>query len=317
MQGSALGQELRLPSWRRSPRGPHGAAPRRLLLVLVAAAPRLGAAVVRAGFLAADGRGPGALPVEPTAAPDPADISRVTKVQRDKDVLELAKQEIASLPSYCESVSGVPYASALRARGIASLARLHLVNYELRTPSDPLEWSCSHPWSAWFMYGLVFWAGMTMAAFIYASFWHRGKIPRFDQNSSLDPEATFNSSHFGCLSEPNSCLCAFVFPAVQWADTMHMAGILSFWLAFWLMAVCQLPALLFGAFGFVLVAPLVFYRQRLREKLGVASGNETYVTDCFYATFCSCCLISQEARVINEAYVIGHSLVPVSGGRPD
>jgi Cys-rich protein (TIGR01571 family) len=248
------------------------------------------------------------------AAPD-VEVERTRSTAQD--LLDQAKQQMDSLPSYCDSVTGVPYVSSLRARAFASLTRLHLRGQDLRTPSDPVEWACSHPWSSWFLYGLVFWAGMTMAAFIYASFWYRAKIPPFDQHSRLEPEATFESGHFGCMSDWSSCLCAFVFPAVRWADTMHMAGILSFWAAFWTLTLCELPAVLFGVFGLLFAAPLVFYRQQFREKLGVASGQETYITDCFYAFFCSCCLISQEARVMNEAYIVGHNMVPLSAGRPD
>jgi len=253
--------------------------------------------------------------IPPVAAAHDAEGARTMITAQE--VLDAAKHQIDSLPSYCDSVTGVPYVSSLRARAFANLARLHLRGQDMRTPSDPVEWACSHPWSAWFMYGLVLWAGMTMAAFIYASFWYRTKMPPFDQHSRLEPEATFESSHFGCMSDWSSCVCAFVFPAVRWADTMHTAGILSFWAAFWTLSLCELPALLFGVFGLLIAVPLVFYRQVFRQKLGVASGHETYITDCFYALFCPCCLISQEARVMNEACIVGHNMVPISAGRPD
>jgi len=119
--------------------------------------------------------------IPPVAAAHDAEGARTMITAQE--VLDAAKHQIDSLPSYCDSVTGVPYVSSLRARAFANLARLHLRGQDMRTPSDPVEWACSHPWSAWFMYGLVLWAGMTMAAFIYASFWYRTKMPPFDQHS--------------------------------------------------------------------------------------------------------------------------------------
>lgn len=185
-------------------------------------------------------------------------------------------------------------------------------------PSDPVEWACTRPWSAWFLYSLMFWVIMTMVSFLLASFCVRGQVPKYDAFSVANPEATFMHGHFGCLADMNICLMSFLCPVVRWSDSMHMAGLLSFWLAFGTLAACYLPATIFiGVFGIFLVVPLVYYRQKLRDKLGLPSGNETYVTDCCFACWCSCCLIAQEARVINEAYMIGHTSMPMSGGQAD
>lgn len=220
------------------------------------------------------------------------------------------------VPGWCKDTEGVPRAATLRAHGFAKLARRHVEDAEIiMQPSDPLEWGCSHPWAAWFFYALIIWFVGTMASFLVASFWCRGWVPKYDEASSLSPEGTFQNGHFACLSDMNTCIMAFFCPVVRWAETVHMAGLLTFWFAFWILAVCYLPVVFFGFMGLFLVVPLVHFRQRLRDKIGVPSGNETYVTDCCFACWCSCCLIAQEARVVNEAYIVGHTAMPVSGGQ--
>jgi len=223
------------------------------------------------------------------------------------------------LPGWCREDGTEPRTSSLRARGFARLARRPFDEEEVvAQPADPIEWACTHTWSAWFLYAIVIWAVGTMVTFVFASLFYWNRVPKYDNRASLNPEETFLSGHFGCLSDSPTCLMAFLCPAVRWADTVHMAGLLSFWCAFWILAVCYLPSLAFFVlWGLFPLVPLVTARQQLRGKLGLPAGNETWVSDCCFASFCSCCLIAQEARVVNEAYIVGHTAMPISGGRAD
>lgn len=245
--------------------------------------------------------------------------NREQRKQAVKD-LQLAQLSHKLLPSWCSepgSPTGgqdLPREATLRARALAKIARLNPDTFI--QPADPTEWACSHPWSAWFLYGIVYWAAVSMAAFMAASFWIRGDVPKFDDQSLANPEETFLHGHFSCLSDRQTCVSTIFCPAVRWANNLHAAGLMSFWIAFCLLTACFLPTIFLLTSLFVVV-PLTYSRQRLRDKLGLPSGNETYATDCCFALWCPCCLIAQEARVINEAYATGHMAMPVSGGRYD
>lgn len=230
-----------------------------------------------------------------------------------------APLRLHGLPGWCKETGREPRTSSLRARGFAKLARRTFYEEEvLSHPTDPMEWGCTHPWSAWLLYAIVIWAVGTMIAFLMVSFFYRGSVPKYDERSAANPEETFLSGHFGCLSDRSTCLMAFFCPAIRWADTVHMAGVLSFWFAFWILSACYLPSIAFVLiWGLFPLVPLLVARQRLRDKLGLPSGNETWVSDCCFAFWCSCCLIAQEARVVNESYAIGHTAMPLSGGRMD
>jgi len=228
---------------------------------------------------------------------------------------EKAPLRLHSLPGWCRE--NEPRTSSLRARGFARLARRNFYEEEVVSlPADPLEWACTRPWSAWFLYAIMIWGVGTMVAFLMASFCFGGVAPKFDEQSAADPEETFNSGHFSCLSDYRTCIMAFLCPAMRWADTVQMAGVLSFWFAFWILSACFLPSVaFFFIWGLFPLVPLVMARQHLRDKLHLPSGNETWVSDCCFAFWCCCCLISQEARVVNEAYAVGHTAMPISGGR--
>mmetsp|Transcript_115407 Transcript_115407/g.337469 ORF Transcript_115407/g.337469 Transcript_115407/m.337469 type:complete len:358 (+) Transcript_115407:2-1075(+) len=228
-----------------------------------------------------------------------------------------APLRLHGLPGWCRGTEVEPRPASMRARGFARLARRNFYEEEVMAqPADPLEWACYHPWSAWFLYAILIWVVGTMVAFMLASFCYRSRDPKYDEQSHANPEETFQSGHFGCFSDRHTCLMAFICPVMRWADTVQMAGVLSFWFAFWVLSTCYLPSLAFFViWGLFPLVPLVMARQQLRDKLGLPAGNETWVSDCCFAFFCSCCLIAQEARVVNEAYAIGHTSMPISGGR--
>jgi Cys-rich protein (TIGR01571 family) len=122
-----------------------------------------------------------------------------------------------------------------------------------------------------------------------------------------DPIATFKKDHFGCFKRPSICICALCCPAIQWADSMHLAGLLKAHLAMALFFVCMLlnGFTLMGVteYGIFTAILIVICRQRLREKLGLEKWTApNVVLDCCYVFFCTCCAISQEAQVVRYAY---------------
>lgn len=125
-----------------------------------------------------------------------------------------------------------------------------------------------------------------------------------------DPQQTFLRHHFACFRRPRICLCACFCPAVQWADTVHLAGFLKVWIGFAVFCACALlNSLTFGGFacmGFFTSCLVIVYRQHLREKLGLkAWSGPNCLFDCLYVCCCPCCAIAQEAQVVRYAYLQG------------
>merc|ERR1719464_1582992 len=103
--------------------------------------------------------------------------------------------------------------------------------------------------------------------FLTAVLCGRRTVPKYDEECSANPEETLLNGHFGGCGF-NHCAMSCCCPVVQWSSNMHMAGLVSFWYAFWILGVCFLPAIVFGALGLFLAVPLVYYRQQLRARLG-------------------------------------------------
>lgn len=121
-----------------------------------------------------------------------------------------------------------------------------------------------------------------------------------------DPEYAFNHDHFNCLHDWDlMCLACFC-PGLRWADTMHMAKLGSFGALFTLFACATFIAYFFPG---SVVLLLVYFRQQLRQKIGVPSWTcSSCCSDFWYALFCPWCLIVHEARVTNEACLVGNPL---------
>merc|ERR1719199_209193 len=88
---------------------------------------------------------------------------------------------------------------------------------------------------------------------------------------------------------------------------MHVAGFLRMWIGLALFFICSLlNCLVLGGVvctGVCTSCLIVFYRQRIREKLGLKSFTRTNcVFDLVYVCCCPWCAISQEAQVVRYAY---------------
>lgn len=115
---------------------------------------------------------------------------------------------------------------------------------------------------------------------------------------------------FDCFADFNICCIGWCCSAVRWADTMRMAGFLTFWLALamWL-GVIAVQLIVPGA-GLLICLSGMFYRQKLREKFDNNPGTcRTWCEDCLTWWCCPCCALIQEARHVEEAYIVGHPCI--------
>jgi len=125
----------------------------------------------------------------------------------------------------------------------------------------------------------------------------------FVREEDPDPKRTFLKSHFGCFKSPRICLCSFCCPALRWADTEHMVGLLRTWAALALYVGAALVNCIFLEsiwLGLATALLIILFRQRLRKKLALPNWTlGSCCIDFFFVCFCPCCAIAQEARVAN------------------
>lgn len=140
----------------------------------------------------------------------------------------------------------------------------------------------------------------------------------FDGTEENDPVKTFTDSKFGCFKTPTISLWACLCPALRWADNVNMAGFLRLPVALGVFFTCSLLNGLTGTFcyfGFITCFMILFYRHKLRARLGLPSfTTQTCCVDFFYVFCCSWCAIAQEARVVRLYYQQG-TLSLTSGRR--
>lgn len=186
---------------------------------------------------------------------------------------------------------------------------------EFLPPEEPEGWGL--------MKALLLDALLTLSIYVillilYAVYYEKSKeYPVDAPNDGLShtPEDLDGKWKFGfcdCWSDPCMCLLSWCCPAVRWADTVRMGGYLGFW--------CALPiyfifSLLSNSGAFIAGAiPLAmlgtYYRQKLRARFSIAYCTcGTIAFDCFAYCFCPCLAINQEARTMDEAYLVMHPAV--------
>jgi len=170
-------------------------------------------------------------------------------------------------------------------------------------PYTTLIFQVTITWAIWIVLSLLVWR------FFYPEDAELEIAPQYD------PVKTFTGSHFGCFRTPMITFCACFCPALRWADTMNLAGILRFAAAFTAFAIC---ALLNGLtynlsiiYGFFTCFIILLNRQKLRAKLNLPNWTcKSCCADFFYVFCCTCCAIAQEARVVRYAYQQSHEARP-------
>jgi Cys-rich protein (TIGR01571 family) len=114
-----------------------------------------------------------------------------------------------------------------------------------------------------------------------------------------------------CYSNPKVSCIAFCCPAVRWAETIEMSGLMPFWLG---LTVCALLLCMseatFGLTYLLFLLMATHGRQQIKALFGIPDrsiGGAVY-DFCTYSC-CCCCAIVQEARQLDEAYAVGHPVV--------
>mmetsp|Transcript_23546 Transcript_23546/g.52126 ORF Transcript_23546/g.52126 Transcript_23546/m.52126 type:complete len:333 (+) Transcript_23546:57-1055(+) len=108
--------------------------------------------------------------------------------------------------------------------------------------------------------------------------------------------------------EPRMCLFVCLCPAVRWADTLRLAGMLSYITGVLVFTFSTFLAHLLPGVGFLLyVGVLTYYRQKLRANFHMSACKPaTILEDCFMHWWCSPCAITQETNQIELAVHYGH-----------
>jgi len=217
-----------------------------------------------------------------------------------------------------ESSSSLTFLARARAEAASLLHRSQALLLH-RPPQDPADhpepMKVTMPFRRILSGGIIWLAIMTTLAFLYKR--HK-KDPR-EKDAPLDPKESpkseLENGHFNCLANGASdevCLMSFCCISIRWADTMDMSGILGYWLAFALFAGLAFLNMFSAGFFFALVLTCicVYFRQSFRAKFGVANCTPRIVAqDFFFYACCSCCAVSQEARVVDRAWQVGHDSV--------
>lgn len=158
------------------------------------------------------------------------------------------------------------------------------------------------------MSALIYAVLATLLAYYYKS--HKAPV---EPKKAAD-ESTFSTWTTDILNpsdwakDPAVCAMACCCPAIRWADSMQMVGIFSFWMAFAIfLAIETLNAITSGAlFWLVLAVVVAINRQKLRTAFGMESNG---FMDYLCACCCLPCVLSQEARHIDEAAQCGHKAI--------
>jgi Cys-rich protein (TIGR01571 family) len=159
----------------------------------------------------------------------------------------------------------------------------------------------------------VIWFSLMLCVY-FCCYHYQCPVPQRKEDAGADPKAhqrleeIFNAGHFQCMQDSNICICSFCCFGLRWADTISLAGFLSFWTA-----LCCISAMAFlnaattyVMVGFFTTLLMLYFRHQLRTKLGVESWSlSTCCFDFFYLCCCPCCAIAQEARIVKEAIEAG------------
>lgn len=172
-------------------------------------------------------------------------------------------------------------------------------NGGLPAPLQTLRWAI--PASGTVVVGLL-------AAVIYRC---KKRWPEVETAGSEEQLKEWSSGHFDCLSEPAICCASCCCPCIRWADTMDMANIVAFWPAALVFLFLMVSNFWVPAFMLINIALLTYGRQMLRKGFGMKEQTtaRSLCGDCLYVSFCTPCAITQEARHVEKAAKVGHSLV--------
>lgn len=113
----------------------------------------------------------------------------------------------------------------------------------------------------------------------------------------------------GCFDgKCGTCCITFICPQIRWSDTMEMAGFMSYWKSLTILAVLLfLSDLTYGVTGILLLVMATYRRRQIKVLFGIPAGD--VMVDCCTVCWCCPCATLQEARQLEEAYIVGHPVV--------
>jgi len=158
-----------------------------------------------------------------------------------------------------------------------------------------------------YMAGLTTWLIWAVLVFLAYMFVYQPEHEKknLDAEEEADPIEIFHYEHFRCLQNSHDCICSVFCSPLRWADTMDMAHIMTYKLAFQIMMLFTLLNIIAGGqigLGIFTVSLMVYGRQEIRRVLGLANHDcESCIVDCCFVFWCPCCAIAQEARVVRDA----------------
>jgi hypothetical protein len=113
---------------------------------------------------------------------------------------------------------------------------------------------------------------------------------------------------FDCFFELDMKIwfCSTFCMIAMWSETVGKSLIHGYWTAFFAFAVCAFlnqATYCWAYLGFFTLCLQLYFRQRLRSKLGdtTAWSCDTMVEDCCFAACCPCAVVAHEAQVIELA----------------
>jgi len=204
---------------------------------------------------------------------------------------------LSSGASSLRHVFGSP-SSGLAARGSSYLVLLGRAAAD--TEANPL---------AVILFFVVYVALVVLAAKYYLGKREAAYTAPLDEEAKPEDFKAFRAGVLECHQRPDICLWSLCCPWVRWGDSMWTMGLFK---TFWLPMVLYFVLVSFEALGVVLFLALVcaLYRQELRKKFEMArQGGITYLEDFCLYFWCSCCMVAQEARHVEEAARAEHPAV--------
>jgi len=168
-------------------------------------------------------------------------------------------------------------------------------------------------WVYYVTFGMYTWMCWSILAILLFLTIYQDNPPKFDSSVKEElPEGIFNEQHFECYRSPIICLNALFCPGLRWAHTVYntayVVPMFPAFCAFTMAAACSYLHFGFYHYGVAVALLMCTYRQYLRRRLGLKSGDGwTMFEDCFFVTFCPWCAIAQEARIVHRGHVMGHA----------
>jgi Cys-rich protein (TIGR01571 family) len=210
-----------------------------------------------------------------------------------------------------ETDDNIPYSRGLPGQAMDDLR--NELDQQVGSPGSVLR-SFMKNLSKIFMVGTASFFVVFIVAMLYRRCKENPTSPPEDGEAHAPESLDQRRWRFGlcnCLANPTVCCMALCCPAVRWSDTMHMAGLLAFWLA---LTVCNLLLSMgsasFGLTYLLFVLMATHGRQQIRALFGIPGRTvEGFAEDFCTYSCCWCCAIVQEAQQLEEAYAVGHPVV--------